>query len=400
MLDDAFLGIALVKRTDDDTGAVSVLRLDLKELFANHKHDIPLESGDQVFVFSHQVLNPMQKVVASGEFMKPGVYPLGKNMTLLNLVLAAGGVTDKAFLKQVEVTRYTVEDGRKRVSKHIRVNLENILLGHDETFRLLPYDEVLIRKVSNWNTTARVKVEGEVMFPSVYPIEEGERLFSVLQRAGGFTSKAYLRGAVFTRESIKEIEQQQIDDMISRMETEIAQLESSVATLNDPKLKLDTFKNIDAAKKVVEQLKLTKAQGRLVINLQDMDKLKDSEFNLKLRDGDTLTIPQKPDQVLVLGQVYNNTALLYRRSFKVKDYIRMAGGTARLADESRTYIVRADGQVERVSSWRRTRVYPGDAIVVPEDLEQFNLLDSTLDWSKALMQIGVGLASFKTIGVF
>ena len=103
---------------------------------------------------------------------------------------------------------------------------------------------------------------------------------------------------------------------------------------------------------------------------------------------------------MVVGQVYNTTALLYRKKHHLDDYVDAAGGMTRMADDDRVYVVRANGFVQRASSWGNTSIYPGDAIVVPQKIEQFNLLDSTLDWSRVLMQVGVGLASMKTIGVF
>ena len=205
---------------------------------------------------------------------------------------------------------------------------------------------------------------------------------------------------MFTRETIRKEQQKQIDDMVSRMESEIAGEEKAIATLNDAVLKGHKEKGLLAAKRVLTQMKETKANGRLVIKLEDIKDLEDSEFNLTLRDGDRLYVPKQPDEVMVIGQVYNTTALLYRKKNDLEDYIDAAGGVTRLADDDRIYVVRANGFVDRASSWGSTRIYPGDAIVVPEELDQFNLLDSTLDWSRVLMQVGVGLASMKTIGVF
>jgi len=402
LLATAHTGLVLIKREKANEAKVGVIRLSLAELFKKKSKKWPLlQDGDKIYVFSQRSLNPLDKVSVSGEVMKPGVYPLGGDMNILNLVLAAGGPTDKAYLKEVEITRYTVEDGKKRVSKRMSINLAKVLVEKNGgNIALQAYDEVLVRKISQWSDRARVKIKGEVVFPSEYTVENGEKLSSLLKRAGGFTAKAYLPGAVFMRESIREEQQQKIDESTARLKTEIAQLEGSIATLSDPQVMKHKQNGLEAAKRVLVQMEKTEAIGRLVIELQDIEALEKSEFDITLIDGDTLIVPKKPEQVLVLGQVYNTVALLYRKKYKLDDYIEIAGGMTRMADKGRTYVVRASGLVERVKYWGGTSIYPGDAIVVPEELEQFNLLDSTLDWSRALMQIGVGAASLKTIGVF
>jgi protein involved in polysaccharide export with SLBB domain len=402
LLEDAYLEKVLVQEKDKHSGAISVERVDLSALFSNESLDWPaLSAGDRVYVFKRSLLAPIKLVEASGEFVKPGIYPLGDGMTLTNLIFAAGGVTEKALLGNVEITRFEIVDGDSRESKHFNVDLSKALAGDASANILLqPHDVVTVRQLSNWRASEHVTLAGEVKFPGDYPIEDGERLADLIVRSGGFTDKAYLKAAVFTRESIREEQQKQIDEMISRMETEIAQEEEAIASLHDAQLVKHKQSALLAAKRVLGQMKATKAMGRLVIKLEDIKDLENSEFNLTLRDGDKLDVPKQPDQVMVLGQVYNTTALLYRKKYDLDDYVDAAGGMTRLADDGRVYVVRANGFVERAGGWGSTRIYPGDVIVVPEQLDQFSLLDSTLDWSRVLMQVGVGLASMKTIGVF
>ncbi len=402
LLAGAYLEKVLIQRTNKDDGTVSVIGVDLSSLFKGKAKDWPdLVDGDVIYVFNQSLLDPLEVVEASGEFMKPGVYPLGKAMRLTNLVMAAGGVTEKALIGKAELTRYMIKDGQKRESVHMEVDLAAALAGDEEAnIELQPYDVLTVRQLSNWREAEHVVVTGEVKYPGSYPIEDGEKLVDLIQRVGGFTDKAYLPAAVFTRESIRKEQQKQIDEMADRMATEIAQEEEAITTLHDATLVKHKQSALVAAKRVLGQMRETKAMGRLVIKLDDIKDLENSEFNLTLRDGDKLYVPKQPDEVIVLGQVYNTTALLYRKKYDLDDYIDAAGGMTRLADDERIYVVRANGFVERASSWGSTRIYPGDAIVVPEQLEQFNLLDSTLDWSRVLMQVGVGLASMKTIGVF
>ncbi|RMH15060.1 MAG: hypothetical protein D6698_11695, partial [Gammaproteobacteria bacterium] len=226
------------------------------------------------------------------------------------------------------------------------------------------------------------------------------RLSDVLERAGGYGPDAYLPAAVFTRQSIREEQRKKLSDMAERLRGEIARLQGQVASLKDPKLAAQQQAGIAQAEKMLKNLEKAQASGRLVVHLTSLKRLKGSEYDLRLRDGDTLYIPKRPDQVLVMGQVYSPNALLYQKRLSVDDYIERSGGFTQFADDEHIYVVHASGMVEPVKGgWHRTRILPGDAIVVPEDLTPFNLLDAALDWSKVLYQIGTALASMKVIGI-
>ena len=403
LLRDSYLDKAELYRTDPQSKDISMMTFNLSDVMHGDKSaNLILQDLDKIVVHSVWEKKRQYTVTITGEVMKPYTYPyVDTGMHLTDLIFAAGGVTEKALIGKAELTRYIIKDGQKRESVHMEVDLAAALAGDEEAnIELQPYDVLTVRQLSNWREAEHVIVTGEVKYPGSYPIEDGEKLVDLIQRVGGFTDKAYLQAAVFTRESIREEQQKQIDEMADRMETEIAQEEEAITTLHDATLVKHKQGALVAAKRVLGQMRVTKATGRLVIKLDDIKGLENSEFNLTLRDGDKLYVPKQPDEVMVLGQVYNTTALLYRKKYDLDDYIDAAGGMTRLADDDRIYVVRANGFVERASSWGSTRIYPGDVIVVPEQLEQFNLLDSTLDWSRVLMQVGVGLASMKTIGVF
>jgi len=258
---------------------------------------------------------------------------------------------------------------------------------------------LLVRRLENWRPIEQVTVKGEVRFPGKYPVEEGERLSALLVRTGGFTSKAYLPAAVFTRKAVRRQQEQQL--MRSRLDLEraIAEQEAALGSLTDPKQLQEKTAGLASARKVLEQMMQLQVTGRMVIQLSDLESLRGSSMDIRLQDGDTLYIPQRPDHVLVMGEVYSPNALVYREATSFKDYLRMAGGTTRMADTSRMYIVRADGEVEPAGGWFAQTLQPGDSLVVPQDLEPFDLLGTSLDWSKVLYQLGVAMASMKTIGV-
>jgi len=406
LLPGAFLDYALIQRTDPILRGVSTLRVSLDELLVkqNKQADVALQAGDQVYVFAKSSIDPLNVVSISGQIVNPGQYPYDKKIRLIDLIFAAGGPTERSYLEVAELTRYEVIDG-KRQSKHFEINLADALAGKADTnIALLPHDELLIRTISNWRSAIRVEIQGEMKYPGIYPVAEGERLSSVLARAGGFTNDAYLRAAVFTRESVRADQQKQIDELAQRTENEVAKMETTAAALRDDISRARELSKLVAAKRVAEQIKKVRATGRIVIELADIDKLKDTAFDMTLQDGDRLYLPKRPDEVQVLGEVYNQTAFIYQEDVGSKEYLAMAGGVTRTGDDERIYVVRANGMLDVVDSgWFSSgsvAMAPGDAIVVPQTINKFSFLDSTLDWSRVVMQVGISLASMKTIGVF
>ena len=399
---DAYRDEAELYRTDPQNKEIHVSNYSLaRALAGDDEHNPELQDMDRLVVHSIWENKRRHMVAVVGEVRDPGEFELAEGMRISDLVFAAGNVTEKAYLKQAEITRYNIVDGERRESTHIQVDLETALGGDEEVdMTLAPYDVLAVRRLSNWRPVEQVSVEGEISYPGSYPVEEGEKLSSVLKRAGGYTDKAYLSAAVFTRASIRAEQQKQLHEMADRIEGEIAQMEASITGIRDANLVQNKLNSLASAKRVLQQMRSVKAAGRLVIRLDDIEKLQDGDFDLTLRDGDRLYVPQKPDQVLVIGQVYNGNALIHRRNMDRGGYIDLAGGVTRFADKGRIYVVRANGEVDPGRGWSSKRIDPGDVIVVPEDLDRFNLLDSALDWSKVLMQVGISVAAMNAIGVF
>jgi len=184
------------------------------------------------------------------------------------------------------------------------------------------------------------------------------------------------------------------------LQREISQLEVANNSIKNTSVLTAKQRGLTAAKNVLETLLGLKPQGRLLIDMDSNGKLKGGS-TLKLVDGDALYIPERPDQVMVMGEVYNRTAMLYRQNLERDDILDLAGGMTAMADEDKIYIIRVNGYVDSNSGWERNNnIYPGDTVVVPPKLERFNLLDSTLDWTKVMMQIGIFSASMTAIGVF
>ena len=154
---------------------------------------------------------------------------------------------------------------------------------------------------------------------------------------------------------------------------------------------------LEAGNQLLTELRNSKATGRLVISLDTAERLAGTQYDIVLEDGDQLLVPKRPDFVMVMGQVNNQTAFQYERGKRASYYINLAGGTTRFSDAGNMYVVKADGSVQRS---RGARIEPGDVIIIPEKLERFTGMQFMLDLSQVLYQIGLAAASAYTVGLF
>ncbi|MDP7022602.1 MAG: SLBB domain-containing protein, partial [Candidatus Krumholzibacteria bacterium] len=337
-----------------------------------------------------------KEVEILGEVHSPGVFPYFDGMRVSDLLYSGGNLTEEAYLKSAELTRFSVVDGTWRELERLEISLDDILAGNsDADLALQAHDNLLVRRLSNWRGAERVRVTGELTFPGLYPIEEGERLSDLLERAGGFLPDAYLSAAVFTRESVREIQQEQLERMSERLEKDLARYGLSTKSLDsekDVRLKEVAL----AGKQLAEELRETRASGRLVIRLEDVEELQGSEFDLLLQNGDHLHVPKRNEFVLVLGEVNNPATFRFRSNWSRKDYIRQAGGTTRFADKRNIYVIRADGSVAP----SRYDLSFGDVIVVPENVERFSGYELALSTSQILYHLSMVTATISSIGLF
>jgi polysaccharide biosynthesis/export protein len=221
-----------------------------------------------------------------------------------------------------------------------------------------------------------------VRFPGKYPIHQGETLYSVLQRAGGFTNIAFTEGTIFLREGLKQREREQIDLLANRLQGDLAALSleaivSSAATPNAAGAG-NASQGLVVGQQLLNQLRDTKPVGRLVIDINLVMKgPAGAPGDVLLKDGDKLLVPKKSQEVTILGEVQSPTSHVYEAGLTRDDYIAKSGGSTQKADRKRIYVVRANGDVnsgERRGGWfRRSRsveMRPGDTIVVPLDTER------------------------------
>jgi polysaccharide export outer membrane protein len=249
-----------------------------------------------------------------------------------------------------------------------------------------------------------VRLEGEFQTAGVYQAEPGETLRHLVERGGAFTANAYLYGAEFTRESVRLEQQKGLDQMVAKLEEDISRnaLAPAGAISEDP---TEKRVQMEAQRELVDKLREVKATGRVVLDLTPNSAGVKDLPEITLEDGDRFVVPYRPATVEMLGALYNKNSFLYRREERVEDYLRRAGGPTRDADRSRMFVIRADGSVLSKQSvkglwnggFNSLRLMPGDAIVVPERLNQGAFLKGLRDWSQVFSQFALGAAAVRVI---
>jgi protein involved in polysaccharide export with SLBB domain len=255
----------------------------------------------------------------------------------------------------------------------------------------------VVKEISQWaGSQETVQLEGEVKFPGEYPIERGETLRSVVARAGGLTPHAFAGGSVFTRETLRERERRQIEALADRMQQDLGALALQGAQAGAVGAS-QASNTLAIGQALLADLRNTEPVGRLVIDLDRILSGSGAQADLLLKGGDTLRVPQRSQEVTVIGEVQNATSHLYDSSLSRDDYMRLSGGTTQKADDKRIYIVRANGSVESSggSRWFRdsSSVQPGDTIVVPLDAERMRPLPLWTAVTTIIYNLAVAVAA-------
>jgi protein involved in polysaccharide export with SLBB domain len=318
------------------------------------------------------------KVTIRGEVLRPGTYSMSTGMTAAGLVRMAGGFKRDALLKSADLTSYEVSDGNRLVEDLATVSIGAAVSGSDPhaDVPLKPGDILAIHQITSWNDMGEsVTIKGQVGFPGSYGFKDGERLSSVLRRAGGLLTTAYPRGAVLTRVQVRYLEQKSREELIRQIETNSAAARLSPAIGgSNASAGLQLIKA--QQDQVIADLKNHPPTGRMVIHISaDIDSWANTSADIELRRGDVLAIPKRPGFVLVSGQVYNATALTFFPDKTAAWYLSRAGGTNATANRKEIFIIHANGTVvgRRSGSWFEgdvlsTKLDPGDVVVVPQKI--------------------------------
>jgi len=394
---DALLDDAQVFRKTSD-GKMTVLSVNLaRAMEGDDKDNILLEPKDRVFV--NRDLNKMDPatVTISGAVGLPGKYPLGDGMTAAGLVRLAGGFKRSAYTEEADLTSYMIEHGERIVSDHQNVQIAKALEGEPDTdVRLHDGDVLTIREVSGWQDLgATIEVKGEVAHPGGYGIQPGERLSSIIARAGGFSALAYPYGAVFERVELRDLEEKNRSDLVQLIRAEQAQIKIIPGMDNDDQIKLKATQLL--YQKTIDNLQNTPPVGRLVIHISsDIEKWANTPADIQVRAGDRIYVPKKAGMVLVDGSVYNPTGITYKPGKDAGWYLMQSGGPTTAADKKSIFVIRADGSVVGGTGGlfsggvEHAELRPGDMVVVPEKNFYYGTkFKSTLQAAQLATSIGI-----------
>jgi len=360
-------------------GSTKVFSISLGEALAGDPlNNILIEPRDRILVHRRpERVNP-SSVYVRGEVARPGRYPLVTSMRVSDLVRSAGGLLRSANPTSADLTHYAATSGAPAAAQQQEshaVNLGAALAREEaEDFPLRDGDVLTVPQQTGWNNIgASVTLRGEVAKPGAYGIQPGERLSSLLRRAGGLLPTAYPRAAVFERNEVHELQQKSRQELIQRLEQESTVVKTSATTTGTEEAALQQAA-MQQRQRALDALRKAPVSGRLVIHIRtDHKSFEGSPDDIELRAGDSLTIPKQPGGVLVIGQVYNSNALIYTPGRNAGWYLSRAGGPTQLANKGEIFIIRADGSVtggKQGGFWSgsvlSSTMGPGDTIVVPE----------------------------------
>ncbi|MDE2566820.1 MAG: SLBB domain-containing protein [Burkholderiales bacterium] len=374
-----------------------VARLDLYDLLLNGNEaaDQLLQPGDVVRV------GPIGAQVALiGSVNQPAVFELQPGQTVADVLKMAGGFAAVADTHRLTLERLDDRATTRITELELPAAAAEVLKNADVLRAFSAVDSAL--PIARQNK--RVHVDGEVLRPGDYVLPPASTLGDALRAAGGLTANAYVYGAEFTRESVRQQQQRNYDRALRDLETDLARTNSTQRVSSADEASVQAARAA-ASNRLIAELRSVKPSGRVVLQLTPDSR---SLPELALEDGDSLHIPARPLTVGVFGSVFNPGSYLYAPSRTLEDYLRLAGGPTRGADKGSVFVVRADGTVSSAlqnSGWLGVSdgfwsqpVQPGDTIFAPEELDKTTLVQGFKDWTQILYQFGLGVAGLKVVG--
>jgi polysaccharide export outer membrane protein len=357
-------------------GTMKIFSVNLKEaLEGNPVDNLLLEPRDRLIVQRNLAQVEPATVYIRGEVAKPGRYPLTSNMEAADLIRVAGGLKRSANTDSADLTRMGSGNGAVHAGEHIQVPLAAVLSGDNTADVPLREGDVLtVGQVSGWGDLgASITLKGEVAHPATYGIRPGERLSSILTRAGGFTKQAYPYSAVLERVEVRDLEEKSRATLIERVRRAQQDAKAQLVQVTDPDQKQSEQAAYEQWQTTLTNLVATPPTGRVTIHISaDIRKWANTSADVEVRAGDLLLVPKKVNYVVVMGQVYNPTAISFRPGKNANWYLGQGGGPTTQANKRAIFVIRGDGTVlgGKASWWKGNPLnevlLPGDTVVVPE----------------------------------
>ena len=359
LTEDAFTAHAVLHRMKPDR-VRKVLSVDIEGIMAGTIADMPLENEDILFIpFRNETLNE-RTLTIHGEVQMPGIYEYAEDETVEDFILQAGGLTDAASTARVDVSRRISDPGATQASDEIAnmysfVVKNGMVVDGDRSFTLEPYDEVYVRRSPAYQPQRNVLIEGEVLFPGNYALTtKNQRISELVKAAGGVTDQAYVRGARIERVMTEDekFRNRQVLDLV-RQKGQNAGLDM---VMQDEEA---ADYDINQARDSVENDTVRYSVG---IELDKALANPGSDYDVTLKEGDRLIVPEYNGTVKINGNVMYPNTVAYSDGKKYKWYVNQAGGFGSRAKKSRTFVVYQNGTVSKA---KKARIEPGCEIIVP-----------------------------------
>lgn len=387
---DAYTAQASILRNKEDL-STEMIQVNLKAVLEGTNADILLKREDIVRIASIYDIQNERYVQVLGEVRNPGAYPYSESMKVEELLILAGGLQESANTKDLEIARRLEDSDSGTLSEIIPVQINPDLSFNENSKILLPFDQVMVRKRANFTMQRLVSVEGQVNSPGIFAIQNsGEKISDVIKRAGGINQFAYPKGASLIRrteffnteseqirrkKNLEEVKQNLVRNLenseaqeilLNRLFTDLVGIneDSSILQAQSKKESLDDL----AAGTLGFNVKIKQTEA-VAINLEAIMKNPGAEQDLILEEGDIISVPKLLQTVRMRGSVVYPTTIRFETGRTLKHYIDGAGGFERRANRKQTYVIYANGAVNRTRSFLTLRSYPimepGSEVIVP-----------------------------------
>lgn len=396
LTEEAFTNRAVMHRMKADR-SLEVISIDIEGIMSGKVADVPLKENDVLFIPTRQDKMTERTITIRGEVQYPGVYKYADNETIEDFVLQAGGLTDKASVVNVNVSRRVSDAKALRpdsvIAQTFTLSLKDgFVVDGTPGFVLMPFDEVSIRKSPAYAEQQNVKIEGEVMFTGEYTLaKRNSRLSDLFKKAGGATEEAYIKGARLIRRA-NETEKARMEAVLKmQREQQQKNLLQLAASSNGG--------NIQQAAEGAKNAELEKFnipnEFPVGIDLEAAIKNPGCDEDLVLREGDRLVVPQYNGTVKINGAVMYANTVAYEKGKRASYYIDQAGGFASDAMKSKAYIIYMNGKVAKLG--HGAKVQPGCEIVIPAKLKRKMSMAETMSLGTSMSSIAAMIATIANL---
>lgn len=341
---DAFLNRAILTREKDDY-TLETLPVDIRELLYGNGNDIVLRKNDILYVPSINDIKELGDFMVHGEIARPGTYKYSANTTLEDLIIQAGGLLESASIVRVDIARRIIDPHSQTVNRTLAENYtfslkDGFVVAGDPGFVLKPYDEVYVRRSPGYHEQQNVFINGELLFPGTYALNrKTERISDIVKRAGNLTTDAYAKGARLIR---------------MRSDEERFRSQAALKVANQSSKDSISLKTLDISDAYSVGIELDKA----LLN-------PGSDYDLVLRAGDRLIVPEYDNTVKINGAVMYPNTVVYKQNERLAYYINQAGGYSDNAKKNRSFVIYMNGTVSKVKGGDRNAIQPGSEIIIP-----------------------------------